>query len=73
MLDEVDANLDPQAAEVFERAMQQFSGTILMVTRSEARLSHVDQLWQLEDGCLKNVVRVAGEEVVNLSPCSPQA
>jgi ABC-type multidrug transport system fused ATPase/permease subunit len=71
MLDEVDANLDPFAAEVFARAMQQFRGTILMVSRSEARLSLVDQLWLLEDGRLQQIVQVAGgggEQSVPLFP-----
>ncbi len=55
IVDEIDANLDPHAARVLDRVLDDFPGTILMVTRSESRLARSDFLWYLEDGRLTKV------------------
>lgn len=55
IVDEIDANLDPQAAEVLDRVMDEFTGTILMVTRSKSRLARADYIWHLEDGQLTRI------------------
>ncbi len=52
LLDEVDANLDPVAGALIDRLLQDYPGTILIVTHRLQRLDHVDQIWYLEDGRL---------------------
>ncbi len=53
IVDEVDANLDVEAGEVFDQVLDQFSGTVFMVTRSEHRLQRADYFWHIEDGTLR--------------------
>jgi len=55
IVDEIDANLDPQAAMVLDRVLDEFSGTILMVTRSPSRLARADYFWHLDGGRLVGV------------------
>ncbi len=52
IVDEIDANLDQQAVKVFEQVLRSFSGTVLMVSRSEKRLVIADYYWQLANGKL---------------------
>jgi ABC-type transport system involved in cytochrome bd biosynthesis fused ATPase/permease subunit len=52
IVDEIDANLDPQAAAVLDRVLDEFSGTILMVTRANSRLARADYFWHLDGGRL---------------------
>lgn len=71
IVDEIDANLDPHAAEVLDRVMDEFTGTILMVTRAKSRLARADYIWHLEDGKLTRI-----EEQRQLKPLgesSPRA
>jgi ABC-type multidrug transport system fused ATPase/permease subunit len=55
IVDEIDANLDPQAAKVLDRVLDEFSGTILMVTRVPSRLARADYFWYLESGRLLRI------------------
>jgi ABC-type multidrug transport system fused ATPase/permease subunit len=55
ILDEVDANLDPHVEAVFDRVLDNFSGTVLMVTRSASRLKRADYIWHLEGGRLVRI------------------
>jgi len=55
IVDEIDANLDPQAGEVLDRVLDEFSGTILMVTRAESRLARADFFWHLDAGRLVRI------------------
>jgi len=55
IIDEMDANLDPQAVRVLERVINNFTGTVLMVSRSEERLTLVDTFWYLQSGKLVNI------------------
>ncbi len=55
IIDEMDANLDEQAVQVLENVIRDFSGTILMVSRSEDRLTLADRYWYLEAGELSRV------------------
>jgi ABC-type multidrug transport system fused ATPase/permease subunit len=55
IVDEIDANLDPQAAAVLDRVLDHFSGTILMVTRSDSRLARADFFWHLDGGRLVRI------------------
>lgn len=55
IVDEIDANLDPRAASVLDRVLEEFSGTVLMVTRSEHRLTTVDACWYLDGGKLVRI------------------
>jgi ABC-type multidrug transport system fused ATPase/permease subunit len=52
IVDEIDANLDQQAVKVFEDVLTNFSGTVLMVSRSEKRLELADGYWYLVNGKL---------------------
>lgn len=55
ILDEIDANLDPQAAQIVDHVIDGFPGTILMVTRSKSRLAKTDALWHMKNGQLVNI------------------
>lgn len=59
IVDEIDANLDPQAIKVFAEVVTTFAGTVLMVSRSEERLGLADSYWYLKNGQLEeqNTIR----------------
>ncbi len=57
ILDEIDANLDPQAVKVFMDVIESFAGTVLMVSRFEERLVLVDDYWSLAGGKLEAVIK----------------
>jgi ABC-type multidrug transport system fused ATPase/permease subunit len=72
IVDEIDANLDPQAAAVLDRVLENFSGTVLMVTRSESRLAGANARWQLEGGRLVGIIeRSEPDQSELLAACSP--
>lgn len=52
LLDEADANLDPDASAVVDRVLAAFTGTILLVTHRRERLAHATAIWHLRDGRL---------------------
>ena len=52
IIDEIDANLDEHVGEVINRILDEFKGTILMVTRSEMRLALAEYLWFIDQGKL---------------------
>lgn len=52
LLDEADANLDPDAVEVLGRVIDQFEGTVLFVTHRREWLERADQIWHLDAGRL---------------------
>lgn len=52
IVDEIDANLDPLAAQVLQKVIQEFPGTVLMVSRSSDRLALADIYWHLAEGKL---------------------
>jgi ABC-type multidrug transport system fused ATPase/permease subunit len=55
ILDEIDANLDPQAEEVITNVFDHYPGTILMATRSTRWIEHADLCWHMEGGRLINI------------------
>lgn len=55
LLDEADTNLDPQAAKVLDRILDDFSGTVILVTHRLERLSAADVVWHLQSGVLVEV------------------
>ncbi|ORJ62177.1 ABC transporter ATP-binding protein [Geothermobacter hydrogeniphilus] len=55
IIDEIDANLDPDAAAVLDRVLEDFAGTVMMVTRNPARLARADQRWYLQQGRLVRI------------------
>lgn len=59
LLDEADANLDPEATEILDEVVQELRGrvTVLFITHRPARLEKADVVWQLEDGSLLRVAR----------------
>ena len=52
IVDEIDANLDRQAARVLQKVIREFPGTVLMVSRSPKTLALADIYWRLEKGKL---------------------
>ncbi|MBD2204964.1 ABC transporter ATP-binding protein [Calothrix sp. FACHB-1219] len=52
LLDEVDANLDAQAAAVVDRILAEYQGTVLIITHRKERLAAADAVWHLEAGRL---------------------
>jgi len=48
LLDEADANLDKDAASLIEQLLQNYTGTILMVSHRNPRLKQMDQVWRLD-------------------------
>lgn len=52
LLDEVDANLDAQAAAVVDRVLAEYQGTVLIITHRKERLASADAVWYLEAGRL---------------------
>ncbi len=59
IVDEIDANLDPPAGQAFEQILEQYPGTILMVTRSTEHLAHADQIWHMDQGRLIKIEQVS--------------
>ncbi len=52
LLDEADANLDPQAASVIDRVLDSYTGTVLLVTHRLDRLASADAIWHMHSGRL---------------------
>ena len=52
LLDEADANLDPNTLAILEGIITNFSGTVLLITHRPELLRMVDQIWHLDRGCL---------------------
>lgn len=52
LLDEADANLDPDAIAVLGRVIDQFAGTVLFVTHRREWLERANQIWHLDAGRL---------------------
>ncbi len=52
LLDEAEDNLDPRAAKVLDRVIQQFAGTMLMVTHRWERAAKADVIWYVDNGRL---------------------
>ncbi len=52
LLDEVDANLDPSAAQALRRVLAGYSGTILLVTHRLDWVNLADQVWHIDNGQL---------------------
>lgn len=61
IVDEIDANLDQQAILVLEDVLNDFNGTVLMVSRFEDRLAMADYFWHLKEGRLVAVTCSAPE------------
>jgi len=47
LLDEADANLDGDSEELIERVVQEYRGTILMVSHRYSGLARMDQVWHM--------------------------
>jgi ATPase subunit of ABC transporter with duplicated ATPase domains len=63
IIDEIDANLDRQTILVLEDVLNDFNGTVLMVSRFEDRLAMADYYWHLKDGKLDTVTESAPDRV----------
>lgn len=53
LLDEIDANLDPQGTSIVDRVLANHDGTVLIITHRPERLALADVIWSLEDGKIK--------------------
>ncbi len=53
IVDEIDANLDQQAIKALEDVLNDFPGTVLIVSRFEERLTMADERWHLKRGTLE--------------------
>ena len=62
IVDEIDANLDRQAILVLEEVLNDFTGTVLMVSRFEDRLAMADYYWHLKDSKLEVVTERAPDK-----------
>ena len=49
LLDEADAHLDQEATSLIDHLLQNYQGTILMVSHRQPRLGQMDQVWQLNN------------------------
>jgi len=59
IVDEIDANLDQQAIRVLVDVLNDFTGTVLMVSRFEDRLAMADYFWHIKDGRLDTITQNA--------------
>jgi ABC-type multidrug transport system fused ATPase/permease subunit len=50
LLDEFDANLDEETRALLDVVLEEFPGTVVMITRDEARIARADCIWRLEEG-----------------------
>ena len=55
LLDEVDANLDAESGEILNRVLDNFKGTIIMVTHQAERIALADEIWYMDNGSLVRV------------------
>jgi ABC-type multidrug transport system fused ATPase/permease subunit len=60
ILDEIDANLDPQAEDVLTNVFDHYPGTVIMATQSTRWIEHADLCWHLEGGRLIDVTKRTG-------------
>jgi len=62
IIDEIDASLDPSAVEVLDRLLDEYPGTILIVTRDTNRMQKADQIWHFSSGRLGRIENRAEQE-----------
>src|SRR6476469_2383313 len=54
LLDEPTNNLDIASAEVLERALEEYTGAVIVISHDRYFLDHVvDRIWELKDGRLR--------------------
>ena len=49
LLDEVDANLDPEAERILDEVLRTYPGTVLMVSHRQPRLTVPHSVWRIEN------------------------
>jgi ATP-binding cassette, subfamily B, bacterial len=52
LLDEVDANMDPESAALINRILQSYQGTILFVSHRAEQIAQADAIWHIEGGAV---------------------
>ncbi|HUS54587.1 MAG TPA: ABC transporter ATP-binding protein [Thermohalobaculum sp.] len=52
LLDEVDANMDPQSAGLMDNILQTYPGTILFVSHRPEQIALADVIWHVADGSI---------------------
>lgn len=55
LLDEADVHFDPAARAVFDRVVDTYPGTVLLVTQSRQRLARTDVIWHILKGRLMEI------------------
>ena len=50
LLDEFDANLDEETRSLLDDVLEDYPGTVVMITRDEGRIARADRVWRLEEG-----------------------
>jgi ABC-type bacteriocin/lantibiotic exporter with double-glycine peptidase domain len=50
LLDEFDANLDEETRSLLDDVLEDYPGTVVMITRDEGRIARADWVWRLEEG-----------------------
>ncbi len=61
LLDEFDANLDEATRAVLDGVLDDYTGTVVMVTRDQARIGRADCTWRLEGGRMVEQADARGE------------
>jgi len=52
LLDEVDANMDPESTVLIDRILQTYQGTILFVSHRVEQITQADTIWHIEGGTI---------------------
>lgn len=60
LLDEADANVDDETLAIFKRVLEQFSGTVLFVSRRPDLERYADAVWSFSGGHVSTQVVAAG-------------
>jgi len=55
LLDEADANLDPDAGRALDSVLEEFRGTVVMVSHLPERIARADIIWHMEEGRLVRI------------------
>lgn len=60
LLDEADANLDEEASRALDAVLENFRGTVIMVSHRPERIANANVIWRLEEGRLAEVRQRGG-------------
>jgi ATP-binding cassette, subfamily B, bacterial len=52
LLDEVDANMDPESARLIDRVLKAYQGTVIFVSHRPHQVAQADVIWHIADGSI---------------------